>query len=151
MVAEVLQGFANRGVFRGFSQGPSRAGRATFKLVWHRERLFELTFDERRKTLRFPAVLPGVDAAMFRDLKSFIASRQSEDMPEHRRIDPQRMQVSCSLKAGDVALSATGDDVENVTRRLVSLVHEIYMVFLYEPRYYDYLIETFDLDPDRTT
>jgi len=149
MVGEILQGFADRGVFRGFSQSASRSGRATFKLLWHRDRLFELTFDQTKGTLRLPAVLPKVDAAMFRDLKQFVASRQSKEAPEHRRIDPDRARIRCTLKGGDAAIAITSSDVDYATRKLVNLVHEIYMVFLYEPRYYDYLIETFDLDPDR--
>jgi hypothetical protein len=111
--------------------------------------LFELTYDAARRTLRFPAVLPKVDAAMFRDLKVFVVSRQSDDLPEHRRIDPGKAKLRCALKGGDVSISITSEDVEYATRKLVSLVHEIYMVFLYEPRHYDYLIETFDLDPDK--
>jgi hypothetical protein len=33
-------------------------------------------------------------------------------------------------------------------QKLIGLVQEIYMGFLYDGRYYDYMIEVFDLDPD---
>jgi len=41
-------------------------------------------------------------------------------------------------------VAADGD----VEYALIHLVHETYMVFLYDGRYYSYLIDTFDLDPD---
>ncbi len=34
-------------------------------------------------------------------------------------------------------------------RQLIHLVHEIFMTFLLDGRYYEYMVETFDLDPDK--
>jgi len=53
-------------------------------------------------------------------------------------------------RGGTVALTvkALDGDVEYATRGLINLVHEIYLVFLMDGRNYDYMIETFDLDPD---
>ncbi len=144
-VEALLEHYAGRGVFRGFSaSGPK------FRMRWHRDREFELIFDEGRGTLRFPALLPKFDAAMLADLKAFVAERQSAAMPEHRRVDPSKVKLTLTRRGGDVALTATAldGDVDYAVRKLIHLVQEVYLVFLHDGKYYDYLVETFNLDPD---
>jgi hypothetical protein len=152
-VADILEGYANRGVFRGFSRGPVRAGKASFKMLWHRDRFFDLILDPSRKALRFPIVLPEVPAksSMNREYKEFVRSRSDASLPAHRRIDPKKAIVQPSPRAGNIGLTVTvkDGDWEYATRKLIHLVHETFMVFLYDGRYYDYMIETFDLDPDK--
>jgi len=149
----LLQGYAARGVFRGLSRSASRAGQATFKIRWHRDRTFELTVNVRAKTLRIPVVLPEVPAksAMYREFRQFVRERQIAERREHRRIDPAKAQVRCSNRAGNIGLTVTAldGDLEYSLRKLIHLVQEIYMVFLYDGRYYDYMIAVFDLDPDQ--
>ena len=149
-IAAVLESYAARGVFRGFSRGPSKGGRASFRIAWHRGRTFDLTWEARRSTLRFASVLPAVAPEMFTDLERFVAARQSDDIVEHRRIDPALARVECCATGTDAGLtmSVTGGDLDYAVRKLIALVHEIYLVFLHDGKYYDYLIETFDLDPD---
>ena len=142
---QILKEYAGRGVFRGFS-----AHRAGFRLLWHRNQFFDLLFDAGTKTLRIPVVMPSVDAAMYTHYKEFVKERCSNAEPEHRRIDRKKARVRTACKGGKVALSmvAADGDVEYALRKLIHLVHETYMVFLYDGRYYTYLIDTFDLDPD---
>lgn len=151
-VASILEVYAQRGVFRGFSPaGDVRQGRAVFRLLWRRDRVFEFVFDPRRNTMRFPLVLPNVTAEMYRELKGFIKARYAAGLPDHRRIDSQKAQVFAHNRGGNVALSLRvldGDD-EYGARKLIHLVHEIFLTFLLDGRYYDYLVENFDLDPDR--
>ena len=92
-VAGILQDYAGRGVFRGFSQGPVRGRKATFKMLWHRDRFFELTLDTAKKTLCFPVVLPGVprNSAMYREFVRFVESQYSPKVPAHRRIDRKKV------------------------------------------------------------
>ena len=40
-------------------------------------------------------------------------------------------------------------DVDYGVRKLVALVNEIYLDFLSSGLYFDWLVETFDLDPDK--
>ena len=121
-------------------------------MLWHRDQFFDLNLDTRKKTLRFPAVLPNVPArsSMYREFKEFVASRQSNGVPEHRRVDPRYVTIRISNRAGNVGLTFTvrNNDYEYATRKLINLVHEIYLVFLYDGPYYDYMVETFHLDPD---
>ena len=122
-------------------------------MLWHRDRLFDLILDTKRKTLRFPVVLPEVPASssMYRELREFVASRCSDRMPEHRRIDVSKARVQCGNRAGNVSLTVTvlDGDFDYAARKLIHLVHEVYMDFLFDGRYYEYMIETFNLDPDR--
>lgn len=151
-VAETLENYAQRGVFRGFSRGPARAGRATFKMLWHRDLVFELILDLNRKTMRFPLVLPNVPAgsAMHKAFKEFVRSRQSDDLPEHRRIDKRKARVKTYIRGGDLSLTLKieDEDYDYCARKFLQLVHEIYLVFLNDGAYYEYMVETFDLDPD---
>ena len=48
-----------------------------------------------------------------------------------------------------LAVVSRDNDYEYAVRKLIHLVHEIFMVFLMEGNYLDYMIEEFDLDPDR--
>jgi hypothetical protein len=139
-------------VFRGFSQGTVERGKAKFKMLWHRDRFFELVFDSKKKTLSFPVVLPDVarNAAIYREFGRFVESQSSPKIPAHRRIERKKVRMRASYRAGNVALTATvaGSDYEYAVRKLVHLVHETYLVFLVEGKHYEYLVETFDLDPD---
>lgn len=112
--------------------------------------MFELTLDTRRSTLSMPAVLPGAGVEMVEDLRRFAESRQSNELPEHRRIDTAKAVVTCSHRGGNagIEVKVRDGDYEYAVRKLIALVHEVYMVFLYDGRYYEYLVETFDLDPD---
>ncbi len=152
LVGGILENYANRGIFRGFSRGPVRNGKASFKILWHRDRVFELILDSNTRSLRFPVVLPEVPPAssMYREFKEFVASRQSADFPEHRRIDPAKAGVRSGNRAGNVSLTLklADSDYEYATRKFIHLVHEIFMIFLMDGPYFEYMVEVFDLDPD---
>lgn len=152
-MADTLENYAKRGVFRGFSCGPVNGSGAAFRMVWHHQRTFDFIFDAHKNTMRFPLVLPGVpaDSAMYRELKQFIRSRQSDERPEHRRIDSRKAQIQAFNRGGNVSLSlrVLDGDYEYGARKLIHLTHEIFMTFLLDGNYYDYMVETFDLDPDR--
>lgn len=152
-VAETLENYARRGVFRGFSRGPVGKDKAAFRMVWHRDRVFDFIFDFHRNTMRFPLVLPNLPAGskMYSELRGFIKSRHSDKVPEHRRIDSRKAQVRSYNRGGNVSLTLTVVDgeCEYCARKLINLVHEIFMAFLIDGSYYEYMVETFDLDPDR--
>lgn len=150
-VGGILQNYANRGLFRGFSPGAMSSSRAVFKMVWHLEQRFELIVDLGRNTLRVPVVLPAAPLEIYREFKRFVESRQSAGLPEHRRIDPAKAAVRCSSRGGNVSLTVTVGDggYEYAARKLIHLIHETYLDFLLDAKCYDYRIETFNLDPDK--
>jgi hypothetical protein len=151
-VNAILEGYAERGVFRGYSRGPGSNRKASFRLLWHRDRLFDLILDLDKHTLRFPLVLPQVDpkSPMYEKFKEFLKSRQSDELPEHRRIDPSKARVRSLNRSGSVSLTleVRDGDYEYGARKLIHLVHEIYLVFLVDGPYYEYMVENLGLDPD---
>lgn len=152
-VTALLENYAGRGVFRGFAKGPVTNGTARFKLLWHRDRYFDLILDVPKAELRFAVVLPDVppDSSMYAEFKQFIASRRADDLPPHRRIDPAKARARCANRKGSVSLTLQilNGDFDYATRKLIHLVHEVYLAFLIDGPYLDYMVEAFHLDPDR--
>lgn len=153
LVTGILEGYAEKAVFRGFSAHPRGQGKAKYRMVWHHDRPFELLLDVHGKTLRFPVVLPGVPARspMYRELQAFLKMRQSAETPEHRRVNPTKARLALTNQRGVVALKLTVKDAdfEYATRKMIQVVHEIFMVFLVDGPYYEYMVEQLGLDPDR--
>lgn len=151
MVSEVLALYARRGVFRAFSEGASQRGKISFSIVWHHGRRFDVVLDMEKNVLRFHNVLSAVPAnsAMYGELKDFVKSRQSHDVPEHRSINKRKAEVRPYNRRGNVSLSIEIKDADYVyaTRKIVHLVNEIFLVFLIDGAYYEYLIETLGVDP----
>ncbi len=150
-VDETLELYANKGVFRSFSRTLRSNKAVYYRMQWHKDRFYDLVFDAARRSLRFAVVLPKVPRPMYEDFKKFVASRQSDEIVEHRRIDPKKVRISCSLKNGNISLLfiAKDSDLEYATQKIVNLMHEVFMVFLHDGLYYEYMIETFDLDRDQ--
>jgi hypothetical protein len=123
------------------SAGGVRSKKAAFKILWHRDRSVDFLVDTAKATLRIPLVLPQVPArsAMYREFKGFLAERSSKEMLAHRRIDSKKARVACGNKGGG--------DYEYGARKLIHLIHEVFLTFL-QP-YFDYQVEVFELDPDR--
>lgn len=152
-VGELLQEYAGRGVFSGFSQHQSRGGNGEYRLRWHRGQLFHLAWNDARQTLRVGCVVPAVPAgsAMYRELKAWLRARQDETLPDHRRCDRSKLGLRTYNRAGEVALTlrVLDGDIDYAVRRLVALMNEIYLDFLASGLYYEWQLETFNLDPDR--
>jgi hypothetical protein len=152
IVSAVLEGYAEKALFRSFSADKGR-GKATYRMVWHYDRPFELLLDVPNKTLRFPAVLPGVPARseMYRALRAFLKDRQSPELPEHRRVDPAKARLALANQKGAVSLTLAlkDSDFEYAARKIIQIVHEIFLTFLVDGPYFEYTIEQLGLDPDR--
>ena len=142
-VGESLQAYADRGIFRGFSE--VTAGH--FQFVWLIGHRMELVVDEAKGVLRFKQLLPGMPArsAHYAELKRFVEHRHDRALPEHRRIDRRRAEVSCSNRNGFVSVSLKVKNNQYVygVNRIVNLVHE---VFLYlRESHPEYLVENFNV------
>jgi hypothetical protein len=143
VVRESLQTYAERGVFRGFSEG--KPGQFTF--VWFYQHPMELVVDTTKHSLRFKQLLPGVPvrSPLAKELKLFIAERHNEALPDHRRIDRKRAEVTLTNRGGVVslALNVKRNDYAYGVNRLVNLVHELFVHLRAE--YPEYLVENFDV------
>jgi hypothetical protein len=143
VVREKLQEYADRGVFRGFSE--TRNGQ--FRFVWGIYDEIELIVDTERGTLRFRRMLPNVPARseIYRELRSFIAERHDSALPEHRRIDRRRAEASCSTRGGSFSMQikVNKNEYAYAVNRGINLVHELFVHL--KDAHPGYLAESFDV------
>ncbi len=153
LVTRILEGYAEKAVFRGFSAHPGATGQASYRMVWHHDRPFEMLLDVGQKTLQFPEVLPGVPARspMYRELKAFLKARQSGEMPEHRSVNPAKARLAAGNQRGTVSITVTAKDgdFDYAARKIIHIVHEIFLIFLVDGPYFEYMVEHLGLDEDR--
>jgi hypothetical protein len=149
-ISSAMREYANRGVFRSFSRLPVRRGVAVFKLVWFRDRIFELIVDTGKKKILVPVLLPRVPENLYRDFKEFIRSHQSAGLPDHRRIDKSKVTLICARHQGNASLtlSVKDDDFEYALHRVIHLIHETFVIFLADGIYRDYVVAELGADSD---
>ena len=147
-VKQVLASYAERGVFRSFSQVTGEKGTAAFRFHWLWNLPFHLTFDPVTATLSFRKLLPGIPrgAQLETELKTFLGEFSGTARPEHRRIDPARLSLRYSNQRGTVALTfrILGNDYEYGVRKAVNVVNEIFLEFL-NVRFPEYMAAKFKL------
>jgi len=147
-VKKVLASYAERGVFRSFSQVAGEKGKPEFRFYWLWNLPFHVIFDPERRSLSFRKLLPGITrgSRLETELRAFIEGLSSSDRPEHRRIDPTRLAVRYSNQRGTVALTfrMLGSDCEYGVRRAVNAVNEIFLEFL-NARFPEYMVGMFKL------
>jgi hypothetical protein len=143
VVRENLQAYADRGVFRGFSEIKN----GYFQFIWVVNHRMELSVDTAKHELRFKRLLHNVPAKspLYAELKSFIERRHDEELPEHRRIDRKRAEVSCANRGGfvSVALRVKKNQYAYGVNRIVNLAHELFLHL--RERRPEYLMENFDV------
>lgn len=147
-VGAVLQTYAERGVFRDYRASSSRNEVTHFDFGWLYGQPFSLSCDAKRRRLTMSDLLPAVqgDSMMYRELKEFLKGRADAEVPEHRRVDPRLATVAPRIRDGVVSLDLTlvEGDYEYGTRKLINLVHEL---FLFLSEYWaDYMWENFELN-----
>ncbi len=150
-VKQILKSYAERGMFRSFSQTAHTNGKAEFRFFWLYNLPFHVIFDQKRGALSFRKLLPGVPpgSQLEAELKTFIRSLASPDRVEHRRLDPARLSVAYVNRDGTVALTflVTRDDYEYGVKKAINVVNEVFLSFL-NVRFPEYMIEKFKLSED---
>jgi len=152
-IRALLQHYAARGAFRSFSETTgTSAALATFQFLWFRDVKFTVSYRRSTRTLTFVDFLPAVPArsAMDRQLRAFIISRSDKALPDHRRVDLNKVGVSVLNRNAtiSVAFKLQAKHIEYGTRKAVHLIHEVLMDFLNEPEYVQYNIDYFNLNPE---
>jgi hypothetical protein len=76
-VRECLKAYADRGVFRGYTERPGRLGRVVFRFSWLARHPYELQYEPRTGTFVFLNALPNMPARtpLARALKTFVKDR----------------------------------------------------------------------------
>ena len=141
-----LQDYADRGVFRGLAEQPARGGRHRFSFRWLAPTPFILVYDPAAGTLIFRDLLPNVGSRtpLAGALRRFIQGRTASDLPPHRRIDPARAGVRCSLRRGALTVELVAKPAHHGygVNRAINLVHELFVhLHTYHP---EYMWENFD-------
>ena len=149
-VRRLMEEYARRGVFRGFSLQLVSDASLAFRMTWHRDLVFDLIVDAAKKTISLPRVLPRVPQGLYADFKRFVAAHHDAGLPEHRRTDPAKSRIRCANHRGCVALTVAvkDGDYEYGLQRLIHLVHETFLIFLLNGLYRDYRVEHLGDDPD---
>lgn len=97
-------------------------------------------------------VLPDLRARapLYRDLRAWLGDQQSAAMPEHRRLDPDRIGIELRNRSGQVRLTlqSRAGPMPDLTARAVQLINALYLDFLNGPGRLDWVTEAFELDPD---
>ncbi len=142
-----LQEYADRGVFRAYTERPARAGRYYFRFLWLARDPFILNYEPVSGSLTFTNVLPHVPArsALYADLKRFIESRTSSRLPAHRRIDPRCARPGCSSRRGTMLIHVVAKPRHHAygVTKSINLVHELFLhLHTYFP---EYLWEHYDV------
>lgn len=146
-VRRKLQGYADRGVFRGFTERPVRAGRYSFRFLWLGREPFTLTYEPATGTLTFTNVLPHVPirSQLYAALKQFIEGRSSTRLPAHRRIDSRRARANCAGRRGTMLIQVVAKPRHHAyaATKAINLVHELFLhLHTYFP---EYLWEHYDV------
>jgi hypothetical protein len=152
LVASILEDYASRGVFSGFRQGVRQARKADFTVQWHFRQILSIRLDTTKSTLTLPNVIPHASAApnIRRELSAFLRHCAAPERPSHRRIDPEKSSVTCYAKNDSLSVRVTvrDGDYEYATRKLVHLVNEIFLDFLREAQYVEYMVAHMNMNPE---
>jgi hypothetical protein len=154
IVRDALQDYADRGVFRGFREVAGRKNSIVFEILCFpfTQQPFQLVYTDKPACLVFKRLLQDMPAQsdMYRQFKSYMKERSSENLPAHRRIDPERVQLRCSNRLGDVnvTLGIQGQNHEYATRRAINLLTDLFLDLLTESPFYEFMEEHFDMPED---
>ena len=135
-----LQEYAERGVFRGFTERSKKGRRLWFSFTWLARSAYDLTYEPETGRFVFLNVLPNVAprSALAKALREFVDGRAASDLPPHRRIDPRRSTVSALIRQGTMRLQLVAQPGHHGygANRIVNLVHEVYLFLSrYHPEY----------------
>lgn len=146
VVSKALETYAERGVFRGFSELKRRGPKRTFTFLWHTSCRMEFSLDGANGLLTFRNLLPNVapGSALHAELKSFLEERSNGSLPKHRRIDKRRAEVRLYNRGGNVsvALKVKNNGYAYGLNKIVNLVHELFVHL--NATQVDYMCENFD-------
>ena len=153
LVGALIDDYVARGVFRGAALPSNRAALESYGIVWFRGQVMRLDVDARRGRVCLQDVLPPIAprSRIDRDLRNWLRSRESPDLPAHRSIDPLQFKTELRRAGGRLQLTVTSRSgaADEATHKLLRLVNELYLDFLAAPGRYDWIVATFDLDPDQ--
>jgi hypothetical protein len=152
-VRATLQAYADRGVFRDFSERQLRGGKQEFRFTWLTREPMVLIHDPATATLTFKELLPDVARAsllpqLLADVQGLVGSLTSRARPTHRRVDARRLRVECAYRrhALSIVVRVKGRHHAYAVQRGVNIVNEVFT--LLHSAYPDYLWNAFGLSAE---
>lgn len=146
-VSAALRQYADRGVFRGFSEKARPGGATEFRFTWLTREPMVLHYDAHAATLTFKGLLPGVarGSPLLAEVHALVEGRHGRTLPAHRRIDRRRVCVECAHGRGavSVVLHVKGRHHRYAVQKGVNLVNEIFIAL--QASHPEYLSEAFGL------
>lgn len=123
VVREGLQAFADRRIFRNFTEERGNAGTIRFRFLYLTDRPMTVEFAECDHTLVIRDMLPRVPAGLYADLQAFLEKLSDPDRPPYRRIDRHSADVRLVRKRGNVSLvfQVRGNRYKYGVEKLVNL------------------------------
>lgn len=144
-ILSTVQHYADRGIFRRVNNRPDGRG-VGFTWMFDAFPLM-LVWNTKAKTIQFKDVLTGVEAkSQFQtELKAFLNGLFDERLPEHRRLDPEKVSLTTARRDGafSIGLKLIAANEDYAVRRLINLIHEMFLYL--RLRWPEYMYEHFNL------
>src|SRR5690348_2756142 len=105
LVDAILSGYAQKGVLKGYARLSHTAAQARYRIRWFHDQAIDVTFDRKRQAIALVDVLPSVDVepSLTKNLRAFL--KRFADMPEHRRVDETKAELTLRRKGNALTLS----------------------------------------------
>ena len=150
IVDAILRTYADKAVLKGYARLTHTSAVARYRIRWFYDQAIDVTFDRKRQVISLVDLLPSVDVepALAKNLRIFL--KRFADMPEHRRVDETRAELTLRRKANALTLSirSLDSDLDYATRKLIHIANEILLVFLGAHLYDNYKVEGLGVDPE---
>ncbi len=145
-----LKAYADRGVFRSYSETVKGKGQYEFRFRWLGPVPLCFSCNLQNDTLMFKALLPADDKKSVTDkgLRAFLKKRHATKLPDHRRIDADKLKLSCINRAEGFSIMLKllpGCDYDYAVGKAVNLVSDIFNGFLKQPENGSYVSEHFGI------
>ena len=144
-----LQAYADRGIFQNLSCNIIGENISEFKFHWMTDKQFTLRLNVIKHELELRDILPSVSfrSDMDNAFRGFILSRCTKEIPIHRRLDGERLNIKAKNKNGNVSVLIGFSESDSclAVKTSINLLHEIFNNFLMEGPYQNYMVEVFNL------
>jgi hypothetical protein len=150
LVDGILSGYAQKGVLKGYARLTHTPAVARYRIRWFYHQAIDVTLDRKRRVISLIGFLPAVDVepALTRNLRLFL--KRFADMPEHRRVDETKAELTLRRKGNALTLSirSLDGDLDYACRKLIHIANEVLLVFLGAPLSDNYKEEGLGVDPE---
>jgi hypothetical protein len=104
IVREGFRAFADRQIFRNFTEERGKNGTIRFTFLYLTDRPMTIEFIERTQTLVIRNMLPRVSPGLYADLQTYLANLSDSRLPPYRRIDKRSAGARLVRTRGHVSL-----------------------------------------------